>query len=649
MPGGESSHAERAGSKRYHHHRYEEDVSILEGEEASWRGRRGRSGDSGAAVVVAPELSIAKLMLVSLALVGVQFTWSVELAFGTPYLLELGLSKSLTALVWLAGPLSGLLVQPIVGVYSDLCTSQLGRRRPFIIGGGIIVLVSVFSIAFSREISMFFFGLKDGDEITVPVVNVTILIAVTGFYLLDFSINCVQAMCRALIVDVCTLDQQDAGNAWAGRMLGIGNIIGYFVGYLDLPRWFPFLGSKQIQPLCAIAILVFVITVGVTCVTTIEIPIKPATNQRREKGWIMWIKPLWSIAKAFGRLPAPVQSICNVQLFAWIGWFSFLFYSTTWIGEHAPQTTNTEAGGTLHARQHGGGGDNSEGTRMGSFALLVNSIIGLVALAILPIITDRARAISIASGDSVGSEMVDIAVLDESDVDRLIWGGETGYTVRRTKWLSWLTILFSTRLWASLPRVWALSLFFYTLLMMSTLLANGLWGASVVVALSGIPYAITTWIPFTLLGEYISSTYAKPDPRGISKRRDGYQTVGMLDDEESGASSSDRGPRHRSIASDSDGEHVGSGRVSGGNSETRDSNVELNAGMVIGIHNIYIVLPQFVSTSMNAIIFAIFQAAAGDREGGDRDYDPVGWVMRIGGLFAFVGAFVALRVVQAVA
>ncbi|KAI8808211.1 hypothetical protein BJ742DRAFT_772207 [Cladochytrium replicatum] len=647
MPGGETSHA--VGSKRYHHHRYEEDVSILEGEEASWRGRRGRSRDSGADAVFAQELSIVKLMLVSLALVGVQFTWSVELAFGTPYLLELGLSKSLTALVWLAGPLSGLLVQPIVGVYSDLCTSRLGRRRPFIIGGGVIVIVSVFCIAFSREISMFFFGIRNSDEITVPVANLTILIAVTGFYLLDFSINCVQAMCRALIVDVCPLDQQDAGNAWAGRMLGIGNIVGYFVGYLDLPRWFPFLGSKQIQPLCAIAILFFVFTVCATCVTTIEIPIKVAPSQRREKGWVMWIKPLWSIAKTFGRLPAPVQSICNVQLFAWIGWFSFLFYSTTWIGEHAPQKTNGGAGGTLYARQHGGGGDNSEGTRMGSLALLVNSIIGLVALAILPIITDRARNISIASGDSVGTGIVDIAVLDDSDVDRLLWGGETGFTVPRTKWLSLLTLLFSTRLWASLPRVWALSLFFYAGLMMSTLLANDLWGASVVVALSGIPYAITTWIPFTLLGEYISSSYAKPDPRGISKRRDGYQTVGTLDDEESDASSSDRGQRHRTTASDSEGGHIGTGRESRGHSETRDSNVELNAGMVIGIHNIYIVLPQFLSTLMNAVVFAIFQAAAGDREGGDRDYDPVGWVMRIGGIFAFIGAFVALRVVQVVA
>lgn len=58
----------------------------------------------------------------------------VELGFGTPYLLSLGVPKALISIVWLAGPLSGLLVQPIVGSYSDNATFKLGRRRPFVIG-----------------------------------------------------------------------------------------------------------------------------------------------------------------------------------------------------------------------------------------------------------------------------------------------------------------------------------------------------------------------------------------------------------------------------------------------------------------------------------------------------------------------------------
>jgi solute carrier family 45 protein 1/2/4 len=61
------------------------------------------------------------------------FIGTVELAYGTPYLLSLGLPTALTSLVWLAGPISGILIQPLVGVYSDKCTWSLGRRRPFML------------------------------------------------------------------------------------------------------------------------------------------------------------------------------------------------------------------------------------------------------------------------------------------------------------------------------------------------------------------------------------------------------------------------------------------------------------------------------------------------------------------------------------
>ena len=75
--------------------------------------------------------STFEFILSSICLSGIQFAWTVELAFGTPYLLSLGLPTYLTAMVWLAGPLAGLVIQPLIGVYSDNSTHRLGRRRPF--------------------------------------------------------------------------------------------------------------------------------------------------------------------------------------------------------------------------------------------------------------------------------------------------------------------------------------------------------------------------------------------------------------------------------------------------------------------------------------------------------------------------------------
>lgn len=66
----------------------------------------------------------------SLAFAGVQISWAVQIGHGTSELRKLGISDRLVGLAWLAGPITGVVVQPIVGVLSDGCKSRFGRRRP---------------------------------------------------------------------------------------------------------------------------------------------------------------------------------------------------------------------------------------------------------------------------------------------------------------------------------------------------------------------------------------------------------------------------------------------------------------------------------------------------------------------------------------
>ena len=70
----------------------------------------------------------------------------------TPYLLQLGLTKSRTSLVWIAGPLSGLIMQPVVGVLADNSRSKWGRRRPFMIGGSLVVGLCLIVLGWTKEI-----------------------------------------------------------------------------------------------------------------------------------------------------------------------------------------------------------------------------------------------------------------------------------------------------------------------------------------------------------------------------------------------------------------------------------------------------------------------------------------------------------------
>ena len=158
----------------------------------------------------------------------------------TPYLLQLGLTKSKTSLVWIAGPLSGLIMQPVVGVLADSSKSKWGRRRPFMV---------------DRRRMSNCAGLDSGDSGNVccrrghgnrPSVergdrtlisrrrqkrSCTIALAVLSIYAVDFAINAgklfcrlgtcrvliihqVQSSCRSLIVDTLPISKQQLGSAW---------------------------------------------------------------------------------------------------------------------------------------------------------------------------------------------------------------------------------------------------------------------------------------------------------------------------------------------------------------------------------------------------------------------------------------------------
>lgn len=82
--------------------------------------------------------------------------------------------------------------------------------------------------------------------------------------------NAVQAICRALILDIPPLWQQEEANAWSARMSNSAMVIGYFVGFVDLVKYLPWLGDSQVKVFCIVAIVVFIATLTITCITTYE-------------------------------------------------------------------------------------------------------------------------------------------------------------------------------------------------------------------------------------------------------------------------------------------------------------------------------------------------------------------------------------------
>lgn len=193
----------------------------------------------GVARILGPKWS--HLPTLSIGMLGVQIFWSVEMGYASPYLLSLGLSKSSMAMVFLAGPLSGLIMQPVIGVVSDNSTSRFGRRRPYMLLGTFICVLAMLLLGYTRGIAAIFTGWNNPEVLILFSLRLFILLtspqndsltiglAVLSIYLIDFAINAVQALDRALLVDTLPPSAQAAGNAWAARMLGFGAVVGFFV------------------------------------------------------------------------------------------------------------------------------------------------------------------------------------------------------------------------------------------------------------------------------------------------------------------------------------------------------------------------------------------------------------------------------------
>lgn len=215
--------------------------------------------------------------------------------------------------------------------------------------------LSTFTLAFAQPISeglvdYLALGLGDWDPVRQSYVEVmTRFLAVASFWVLDFALNGLQASGRALVLDSLKGEEMDTGNAWLGRMTHMGNIIGYSAGYLDLSRLrsLRWLGGDQFRKFAFIALIGMVISVAVTCLCIEEETTETSTFSSAN----MLHKPrpsaaarLKAITKdiwdSIRRLPRPIRRVCVVQIFAFMGWFPFLFYATTWIATFEERGTS---------------------------------------------------------------------------------------------------------------------------------------------------------------------------------------------------------------------------------------------------------------------------------------------------------------------
>ncbi|KAH8880452.1 MFS general substrate transporter [Thozetella sp. PMI_491] len=533
--------------------------------------------------------SVWYLILLTLSIGGLQIAWSVELSNGSPYLLSLGLSKSLMALVWIAGPLSGTLVQPYIGMLSDNCRIRWGKRKPFMVGGAAATMVSLMVLAWTKEIVAGFLGLFGADSKSDGVKVTTIVVAVIWVYILDFAINTVQAAIRAFIVDCAPPHQQEAANAWASRLTGIGNIVGYVAGYLNLPKLIGFLGDTQFKELCAIASVALGGTILLSVLLIRERnPQLEGPPPKDQAGLLAFFIKIFTSIK---RLPPQTKKVCMVQFCAWVGFFPMLFYTSEYIGEIYVEPFLAE---NPHMTPEELDKLYEDATRVGTFALLIFAITSLATNVFLPFFI----APSFDTGEGLGS-------------GNEVAGNVREYEDEKKSWLSYLVIPGFT-----LRRAWMYSQILFTGSMFCTVFVRTVEAATVLIGLVGITWALTLWAPWAIISAEISRRDAvyrarKQRASGLAGQ-DGPITP--LD----GYSSDEHGARH--VLDDA--------------SEGPDQ-----AGVILGIHNMAIASPQIIATIASSIIFKFLQKPRG--EPGDHS---IAVVLALGGITVFISAFFIHRI-----
>ncbi|WP_170110304.1 MFS transporter [Flavilitoribacter nigricans] len=273
-----------------------------------------------------PRLSFRQIWNMSFGFLGIQFGFALQNANVSRIFETLGADQEALPILWLAAPVTGLLVQPIIGYYSDRTWhAKWGRRRPFFAIGAILATIALFLMPNSTALWM----------------------AVLMLWLMDASINITMEPFRAFVGDMLPNEQRTSGFAMQSFFIGLGAVVASALPYI-FTNWFGIsntAGEGMIPDSVKWSFyaggFAYITAVMWTVFNTEEYPPDDLAKLKEENAKRGIFEGLKESFMGIFEMPKTMVQLAFVQFFSWFALFAMWIYTTSAVTSHVYQTTDT--------------------------------------------------------------------------------------------------------------------------------------------------------------------------------------------------------------------------------------------------------------------------------------------------------------------
>ena len=305
-----------------------------------------------------PRLSLARILQMNLGFLGLQFSFGLQQSNMGPIYSYLGADEGAMPLLWLAGPMTGLIVQPLIGSMSDRTRSRLGRRTPYFLIGAILCSLCLLAMPYSR----------------------TLWMAASLLWVLDAANNVTMEPYRAYVSDRLGPDQRPLGFLTQSAFTGLAQTLSYLAPSL-LVWWGinkDLVDANGIPEIVRISFLIgaflSITTILWSVLRVRELPLTPEEDAAITADPLSFRSTFTGLRDAIRDMPPTMRQLAVSMLFQWFGMFCYWQYVVLALARNVHGTSDPASTGFRDA-----------GLLNGQLGAFYNAIACVSAFAMIPL------------------------------------------------------------------------------------------------------------------------------------------------------------------------------------------------------------------------------------------------------------------------